>query len=177
RLCSERSGLWYGPRAGAKSCRQLECAVRDFEALERIVEQPIELSELAGIGDARQRTGEMQRLCGEKPAADCSAEPVLDMGRLAQACGRQRIAQPAELRDLETHGIDGALRHELEDLAQGARALVGLDGYGYAPCDQRQALEVVGIDRLLAEIDAMLSHPVESGDRVLRRVGLVGVDG
>src|SRR5262249_61068306 len=138
-------------------------------AAEGGIEQPAERGELASIGDAGQSTGEMQRLCGEEPAADRSAEPVVDMARLAQTRGRQRVAQAAELRDLEAHRVDGALRYELEDLAQGACALIGLDGYRHAPCDQRQALEVVGIDRLLAEVDAVFGHPVERRDRVLRR--------
>src|SRR6516225_1549273 len=86
--------------------RQLEHSAFDFQALERIVEQPIELTELTGIIDTRQRTRKMERLCRQQPAADRGTETVADTGGFAEPRRRQRVAQTAELGNLEAHRID-----------------------------------------------------------------------
>ena len=54
----------------------------------------------------------------DQPRAHMGAEPVLDLPGLADARGRQSVAQAAELGDLEAHGIDRAAGHELENFAQ-----------------------------------------------------------
>ena len=45
----------------------------------------------------------------------------------AEPCRRDRVADAAELGDLEAHRIDGALRDELIDLSHGACGLIRLD--------------------------------------------------
>src|SRR5439155_6677391 len=61
------------PHARSRSSRQPQHAVLDFEALERIVEQPVELGQLAGILDTRERAGEVERLRGQEPRPDRGA--------------------------------------------------------------------------------------------------------
>jgi len=104
----------------------------------------------------------VQRLRGEEPAADGSAKPILDMRGLAYPGGRKRVAQTAELRDLQAHGVDRAPGDQLEHVAQGAGGLVGFHCQWHRAGDERQAFEVIRIDRLLAQINAMLGHTVDA---------------
>src|SRR5262249_28319400 len=90
----------------SRSLRQPEHAVFHFDAIERVVEQPVEFTQLPGIVHAGERAGKMQGLGGEQPTADRSTKPVLNVRRLAQPSGGQRVSQAAELRDLETDRID-----------------------------------------------------------------------
>ena len=45
----------------------------------------------------------------EKAGPDVRAKTEADVSRLADARGRERIAEPPELRQLETHGVDDAV--------------------------------------------------------------------
>ena len=90
----------------SRSLRQPKHAVFHFDAVKRVIEESIEFAQLAGIVNARKGAGKMQCLGGEQPTADRSTKPVLDVCRLAQPSGGQRVSQAAELRDLETDRID-----------------------------------------------------------------------
>src|SRR5215468_6050059 len=94
------------PHAGAWPRWQREHAIGNLEPLERIVEQTIELAEFAGVLDAGHRTGKMQRLRGEEPAANGGAKPILNVRSFAQPRGCKRVAQAAKLRNLKAHRID-----------------------------------------------------------------------
>ena len=52
----------------------------------------------------------MDRVRVAEPGADMGAEPILDMAGLADARGRERVAQAAELLDLEADRVDDAIR-------------------------------------------------------------------
>src|SRR5262245_15447460 len=86
-----------GLDAAAGAVRDLELAVDDLDAGERIVVHAGKFTELAGIVDAGQRGGEVDRVRVAEPRANVSAEPVLDLAGLADACGGERVTQAAEL--------------------------------------------------------------------------------
>ena len=75
--------------AAAEPVRHREHAVDDLDAGERIVVHAAELAELAGIVDARQRGGEMDRVRIAEPRADMGAEPVFHVCR-PRRCARPR---------------------------------------------------------------------------------------
>src|SRR5579872_4326468 len=79
------SRFWGGDQvhACARSRREAQLAALDLDAGERIIEQAIELAELARIVGPAKCAGEMQGVGGEEPAADSGAEPVADMPGLA----------------------------------------------------------------------------------------------
>ena len=68
-------------RAGAGG--QLEHACLNLQTREGIVEQAIELAQLARIVDTGQRASEVERLRRQKPAADGGAEAMSDLRGLA----------------------------------------------------------------------------------------------
>src|SRR5262249_22829067 len=108
--------------AAADAIRNGERAVDDLDAGERGVEHSAELAELAGIVDAGERGGEMDRMRVAEPRADMGAETIPDLTGLADARRRERVAQAPELLDLETDGVDDAVRDQGHDLVDGASA-------------------------------------------------------
>ena len=123
---------------------------------ERIVVHAHEFADLAGVVDTRQRRRKRDRMRIEEPRADMRAEPEAHMARLADARGGDRVAQSAELRQLEAHRIDDAVRHQRHDFVDGASALVGLDHDRHRARHEFQTLEVVARHRLLDEIESRI---------------------
>src|SRR6516162_1642428 len=93
--CTSRDDLvaLAPPHAGARPQRQLELTPLYLQPLERIVEQPIELAELAGIINTRQRACKVERLDCQQPAADGGAEAIADVCGFADPRRCTRVAQ------------------------------------------------------------------------------------
>ena len=100
----------------------------------------------------------MERLHREQPAADRGAKPVLDVPRLTQARGRERIAQAAELGDFEAHGVDHTPGDEREYFVQGSGRLIGLHDDRHRTRDQCKSREIACGNRLLDQIEPVLGH-------------------
>src|SRR2546430_974203 len=108
----------------------------------------------------------MDRMRITEPRADMRAEPVFDLAGFADARGGECVAKAPELLNLQAHRIDDAMAHQRHDLADGSRRLVGLDRDRYRTGDEFEALEVVPRHRLLHQVELVLRHAVDGGDRV-----------
>src|ERR1700688_4522257 len=104
------------------------------------------------------------------------AQPTRNVGGLADARSRNRIAETAELRDFEAHKIDRAVGSQPEDLTDRACALVSFDGYGGMIGHKFQPGMVVRVAGLLENLHAEISNLGGKPDRSLGLVGLVGID-
>ena len=122
--------------------RQIHATVDDFDALERIVQQAVEFTELASVVDARKRCGQMHGRRGEQPASDSRPDTMTNVTGLADACRRNSVPQAAEAGRLEGDGVDDPMLHQEGHVLQRACAFVSLDDHFNRIGDQLEAFEI-----------------------------------
>src|ERR1700688_695303 len=104
------------------------------------------------------------------------AQPTRNVGGLADARSRNRIAETAELRDFEAHKIDRAVGSQPEDLTDRACALGSFDGYGGMIGHKFQRGMGVRVAGVLENLHTEISNRGGKSDRSLVLVGLVRID-
>src|SRR5262249_35071024 len=81
------------PHARTGTRRQLEHTSFYLQPLKRVVHQAVELAEFAGVINARQCAGKVERLCSQQPAANRRTEAIADAGGFADSRRRNCVAQ------------------------------------------------------------------------------------
>src|SRR3954453_20614371 len=103
-----RCGPCHRLDSATRTIRNRQHSVDDLDAGEWIIVHACELSEFAGIVDAREACREIDSMRIAQPCADMGAHAISDLTGLADTCRRNGVAQAPELLDLQAHGIDDA---------------------------------------------------------------------
>ncbi len=115
-------------------------------------------------------------MCGEEAAADGSSHAAAELAGLADAGGREHVAQAAHLGDLHADGIDDPMGRELERAGRRERTFIRFDADGHAACDLRQPIEVARRHRLLHHVHVVFTDAGHESDGVLGEIRHVRVD-
>ena len=106
-----------------------------------------------------------------------TADHALHTVGLGDGTDLQCLIDAASLHQLDIDQVSGSALDQLDGILRGEYTFIGQDRRGHLPGDKLHPSKIMGVDRLLHQVDIQASvlHGADDTDRIFRCPSLVGI--